>query len=69
MRHRTGRISLLRCLERPYCRTVIEAEEKVEALVEVFLRRGRVCWDLSGVRPQAFEERFRRTVGAAAGDH
>ena len=37
------RIGLLRCLECPYCSTVIKAEEKVESLVEVFLRFGRVC--------------------------
>ena len=43
MRHGAGRIGLLRRLERPNCGTVIEAEEKVEALVEVFLRLGRVC--------------------------
>jgi hypothetical protein len=42
MRHRAGRISLRRCLECPNCGTVIEAEEEVETLVEVFLRFGRV---------------------------
>jgi len=69
MRHSAGRISLLRRLECPNCRTVIEAEEKVETLVEVFLRLGRFCGDLSGVRPQASEEWFRRTIGASDGDH
>src|SRR4029077_21192649 len=43
MRHRAGRISLRRCLECPNCGTVIEAEEEVETLVEVFLSFGRVC--------------------------
>ena len=69
MRHGAGRISLLRCLECPYCGTVIEAEEEVETLVEVFLRFGRVCGDLSRVRPQTFEERFQRTIGASARNH
>jgi len=69
MRHGAGRINLLRRLECPNCGAVIEAEEEVETLVEVFLRFGRVCGDLSRVRPQTFEERFRRAIDASAGDH
>ena len=65
MRHGAGRISLLRRLERANRGAVIEAEEEVEALVEVFLRFGRVRRDLSRVRPQTFEEGFRRAFGAA----
>ena len=60
MRHGAGRINLLRRLECPNCGAVIEAEEEVETLVEVFLRFGRVCGDLSRVRPQTFEEGLRR---------
>ena len=68
MRHGAGRISLFRRLECPNCGAVIEAEEEVQTLVEIFLRFGRVCGDLSRVRSQTFEERFRLTIGASAGD-
>ena len=40
MRHGAGRINLLRRSECSNCGAVIEAEEEVETLVEVFLRLG-----------------------------
>src|SRR6202007_656946 len=56
MCHGAGRISVRRSLERSNCCAVVKPKEEVEALVEIFLRFGRVRRDLSGVRPQAFEE-------------
>ena len=69
MRHGAGGISLLRRLERANRCAVVEAEQEVEALVEVFLRFGRVRRNLSRVRPQAFEEGFQCALGADTGNH